>query len=783
MDDLTGAIRRALSLAVREAIDPNAEERLYELDANIFIRAFKADWYYRSGMSSYGSEPDFADFAGSFFILSQKNASVTDLFYNEIEALVRANLKIPPKRQKSICIGTDYYITTLLRNAINEIDFFNRTHIESKFSDNSLDFIEHFRAIYADLFKNSIIIEPYFTSVLIHIPNVLKCDMISVVAMSGYAHSAGLPLYIRNAEKAEQHVITKRLDEFLANLEEGKKIFFTAYAEELFSDDEKVMSPASVRNGLDGIRLHLRKHYIEGTPLLDYVAFIQNRFQNKIFVPQGIKNYKTEKIESKTVDDCTIWMITDGGIADSQAGIYEINTRDKYLILYAQYFRNANPLHTFKERKLGWCAPITIPHTLSGALINLAGLDQHQNEQFVFIDPFCGTGTTILDAAIRYPDACILGFDRNPLFPRLVQDNAHFFSYTPSEISNLETDLRAIVAKLENYSPSFLVPYDDLLNAQKTKLAGLKGKSATEKFLQIVIYIYSGIMNYVDVKSCENSQRKVASAIKRMMDEGFGNDIMQFLNDDDKCDLRTRCIFYIVWRAIAQKWISIQISQENLDHVIKEEINRTILELEDHYEKTSLVEDVRWQGVVKGAFSVSKGGSYSAILKVQSQKFYEILKKIQNVKPGDVKHIVESKRPGVFLCKVDDSLDLMRNLERSVDHIVCDPPYGYNIQEGGAEKMAEFFRNLLPTLIGSITNNGSISIAIPRRARNGRTIPFHQTFEWLDLELRRHCMNSGIRLRNEIRAGNRHAFWDSGEPNYWRSTSSLDRSIVKYEVE
>ena len=94
----------------------------------------------------------------------------------------------------------------------------------------------------------------------------------------------------------------------------------------------------------------------------------------------------------------------------------------------------------FKERKPAWYASITLPHTLSIACVNLlrqAISVRGSRRCPIILDPFCGTGTTLIDAALRMDDAIVIGLDREPLVQSVVRDNLRFFSSDKQQLNDM----------------------------------------------------------------------------------------------------------------------------------------------------------------------------------------------------------------------------------------------------------------------------------------------------------------------------------------------------------
>ena len=120
-----------------------------------------------------------------------------------------------------------------------------------------------------------------------------------------------------------------------------------------------------------------------------------------------------------------------------------------HYVLYDQLLHNQNPCHIFEENKPGWSAPITAPHTLFGAMLNLPRpfLPSEPSDQITVCDPFVGSGTTACEAA-KLPNVKFEGSDISHLTPYLVRDNLHFFSLKLEGLKHWENQ----ILEMENLS-------------------------------------------------------------------------------------------------------------------------------------------------------------------------------------------------------------------------------------------------------------------------------------------------------------------------------------------
>jgi hypothetical protein len=262
---------------------------------------------------------------------------------------------------------------------------------------------------YGQMLKSTIVLETFYTSAVAHIPLSLSSNIRRVVAQSGYIQSAGFSIYVRRAERADQKELDQRLDAFLAPIlakNARAKIYLTPYAIEYFNPYEARDTSISVRNGLDGVRLDLRKHFLSGQPLRD-VLHKMAIDRSSLHVAKGLVSYNAEiraaRSDRNLTNEYTIWIISDTRYIRPDETMY-VRAKEPYLIVYAQYQNNANQFILYKERKPAWVASVTLPHTLSIACLNIAreaagrrrtapsasdGLSIPRAHVPVIVDPFC----------------------------------------------------------------------------------------------------------------------------------------------------------------------------------------------------------------------------------------------------------------------------------------------------------------------------------------------------------------------------------------------------------
>ena len=191
-----------------------------------------------------------------------------------------------------------------------------------------------------------------------------------ICACSGYIHSCGKRIFIRNIDKYETESFHKALDQYLKSVE--KKIFFCIYAHEDFTDYDRDVSE-ELKNGLDEVKIYEEKFFMGKVSLVSLLSDIKKRFPGRFIIPPR-GNFKIEhkKIMNKRGNNIdrsrTLWLIK-----EHSANQQTLERGDRsYYICYEQLFINKNQFYLFDENKPAWKSSTTMPHTLTAAMINIA---------------------------------------------------------------------------------------------------------------------------------------------------------------------------------------------------------------------------------------------------------------------------------------------------------------------------------------------------------------------------------------------------------------------------
>ncbi|MBV8799242.1 MAG: hypothetical protein JO208_05490 [Alphaproteobacteria bacterium] len=738
------------------------------------MRLFKNDWLYTKA-DSLQRPTDQA--CGSYIFVFYKNLHVTNISLAELTSLVRLHTK---SRSDGISRETNFFsdeeYSRYLANVLYSLYPITPILDEAKFVETIGRICDAVIAEHEAFICNTVILNSYFTTALLHVPRSLQTNVQAIVFEAGYVHSAGHALYIRRIEKANQQEIEDRLEMFLGSISSKLPIFMTPYAHEFFTPWESKSSATSIRNGLDGIRIEIRKHHINGQPLRDYLNVLRSKFP-RLRVAAGLRPYNREREDSGADPDWTIWLISDTRHVETEDHA-TTRSRDQYLIIYAQKYHNANQFVLFKERKPAWAAPNTLPHTLSISMVNIgrSQMPRCSGVRPVIVDPFCGTGTSLIDAALRVPDGLVIGLDRNPIMPRLVRDNLHFFGLEPHAIQELRDPISGLAERLQRALDGVggqgIPPIQQIVEtsqqigaeALRQPSSGMDGefRAALAACLSELRFGALNEASYLETGS------------QRVIDQGFSASTAQILIEGCE-EYRKRLLFFVIWRGIANGRYAMREQAENIYRVILREFEQFSKELDDYHESLLGPERVSY-----GPFSGRQGG-YSIASVVSPAKVRGI--SVSDTGEPITEATMANLASGVLHVRVvPDSLQALAAMERAVDLLVSDPPYGFNTHELEMFALHEFYSKLVSAAVRALKPRGQLLLAVPSYARNGKQVPYFQT----EGALTRQVIGAAEKQGREVLALLRTVPAPKAmykPPYYWLSTSAVSRKILWFTIQ
>jgi hypothetical protein len=419
--DEVSTLREALGRAWREIQEAEPDEQARR--RHIFSPSrFFHEWFRVKGTATY--------------FLFKKNLRVTNLQFAELLSLIRLHIHGQPLANLHFASPGDYdaaLVNLVTSFGEDDVERVNRVIAEQ----------------YGSLLRSTVVVRQFFGSAVVFTPPALTLDLNSICGYSGYIHSCGPLIYLRRIDKADE-------DQFISNLRQhlrtalGKR-FFSVYAREDYKPTSR-LEAEEARSGIGDVRLYVEKFVMKSRPLVRVINRIKTELDDKLYVPPP-GNARSERRDFRR-SSSTIWLL----LESDSAAIGPDQPRDRYYVCYEQQLHNENPLHVLDESKPAWIAPVTIPHTMLGAMMNITRPGWPHGDVHIG-DPFGGTGSTILES-LKFPNVHARCADSEHIAPLLAHDNLAFFRFTREEFNDLYDHLSAFSKK--NAKPEHR---DRILNA------------------------------------------------------------------------------------------------------------------------------------------------------------------------------------------------------------------------------------------------------------------------------------------------------------------------------
>jgi hypothetical protein len=276
-------------------------------------------------------------------------------------------------------------------------------------------FVDEFSKRYSTLFSDTILVDTYAGSAQIHVSPAITLDYEKICAESGYIYSCGYTIYMRRSTKVTVSKLREKIAQWLKNVHRDASISFVIYSKEQFPTGNNPDVVRAELNGLDDLKFHLDKFFFHYCPVSDLhreltdekkiedqafemmkenndiditairqIALCSTRHNSELFSAEGMKDSSP-----------SIWLFMDKPLELGEP----IRATDRYFVCFLQQYRNANQLFEIDEAKPGWTHPVTLPHTLTAAMLNIARAALPKGAKTVrILDPFFGCGTTFFEA-------------------------------------------------------------------------------------------------------------------------------------------------------------------------------------------------------------------------------------------------------------------------------------------------------------------------------------------------------------------------------------------------
>ncbi|MDG6027440.1 MAG: hypothetical protein E3K40_12170 [Candidatus Brocadia sp.] len=597
----------------------------------------------------------FRQQGSSYFFLFKKNLSITNIQYAELLSLIQDH---------AIKAVTGEHVGRLM---FHSTDDFNSmlTSVMVPMIEGSKEGVPNLQFIaklYYPLFENAVVINAYHGSCAVFLPHHITLDLLSVCAQSGYIHSCGRSVFIRNVNKANKADFFQAIKLYLDRyLQSDKKLYFIPYAHEDFSeyDQEVKHVKESLRHGLDDVKIHVEKVNMGSYRLAQVLSEMRDYFKDRLDMPDPGDYRKNHP----AFNERTLWLICDASIEQKD---FTKPGEKKYYICHDQLYFNDNPFHIFDENKPGWIAHTTTPHTLIGAMVNLTR-PWTGKEYFVLADPFAGTGTTYFEA-LKFNNIIINCSDKTPILPLLISDNLKFFSLDSASLKDIIKRYELLIDQVKNLEVK-----------KNNKQKSLFPDSAETK----VYHFVKDLLQEFLATEPEEPQAFI-----------FSESIVKKLSD---ADFFSRLVFYTALRSKLRYQGS---------------FTRRSMEWSTAFEKSAreLLEEIKsfrqWRlrsenRVGEHGMYCVFPGKYSHSCAISIQRFSEV-------------------RENTSTVAIKDACDIS---PRSCDLIITDPPYGFNTDDE-LSNLVELYADVISKLVCALKNNGHLIICLPERSYTGRMLPF-----------------------------------------------------------
>ena len=595
---------------------------------------------------------------------------------------------------------------------------------------------------YSELLKRTIVFEPNFGSCVVYVPYGLTVDLQSICALSGYIHSCGYNIYIRNVYKATKKEFFDRLKiylreerrQLLGSDAKGTKVLFRPYSHEDFTGSDREMKE-ELRSGLDDVKIYVEKFFIGRERLASTIEEMRKEFAAELVIPEPgdykIKDPKAREGHTDLDRSTTIWLNIDHSIDRSH---HHPGDRHFFICNEQQYI-NENPAHIFDENKPAWVDHTTIPHTLMGAMINLTRPHRPAEAVVRMYDPFVGSGTTWLEA-LKYPEVEFTGTDKDKMAPLLAEDNAAFFSSSYQEACFYKEQLAQLVADEVMCCPD---PFEE-----QPALFTEQHRQAMDIFRQLITDKYS----------------------------------IRDISDDDVQLLRTaklndRLTFYLMLRTIRRYAAALNTRSINW----KEAFRQQAAELCADFRRLCVLKERK---AARGVHSDDLKNVHDGKSRVQmlvGEYSYSC-----SLNPAIFGSAMRNDSIGRESNAQISSQDIMQLADGEIsdeyDVIITDPPYGFNV-DSGPEHLADLYAKAFEVMIRALKDGGQLIFAVPDWSHTGRQLPAFTHKEFLTHQILVAAEKCGKEIFNtaiHIPYGNVR----NHPPYYWESERALRRAILHF---
>ncbi|MBR1702711.1 MAG: hypothetical protein IJ716_12220 [Lachnospiraceae bacterium] len=693
--------------------------------------AFFENWFTKNGKT--------------YNFIFKQNLYVTNIQYRELIDLIQLNTTRESKRVQINFMTTKDFFDFMS----NIIESFIDMNCLRKIRENTCEIelvsndLERLCKNYLNIFENIVVVDSFYTSCIVSIPNGMVMDIQQICFQSGYIHSCGENIYTRNMKKAKYDSFVSRLEEYIDNSD--NILNFIMYTHEDYPIKNKLYVNDFQKHGLDEIKFYLEKFYMQDISLLQVVEKLKSNgnLKNKIRIVSRSEAKRTQ------ANEC-IWMIIDRSISED----LKYPGERRYYICYKQMYINENPFHIFDENKPGWIDSVTIPHTLMGAMLNigLAGCLINERDKYIVVDPFVGTGTTLLET-LKYTKIDFWGGDKCAITQIVSELNLIFFAMKKSSLNKIQNIVLEII------------DVGDSAKCQKI-ISDLQIKNySSEKWHDLAVCISGYLTNCINdfvLKGFE-FETKFCSLTEDLYNEIKNSKKNSGLSNEECCLISKVCLL-IVWKTFKRKEFIYRKNSNQENSFIKEvaeEFKGFLYRLISYIHIRERIKD----NANDEERIIVYNGKYTRACSINSN----YIKNNITVESSKIKQNID----------IIDFLKGLQNEQKKVDLIITDPPYGFNTIED-KNSFAELYINFIEEMVKTINNGGQIIMCLPAWSYSGKTVNFFAQKEVVSRQfmIAAQRNNMYIAEKKEVLTEPTKLF---EFPFYWDSEKALRRDIVKFQ--
>jgi tRNA G10 N-methylase Trm11 len=683
-------------------------DRRKPADFNEAVTRFYDQWFVQEGTS--------------YYVLFKKNLRITNLQFAELISLLRCHIVSEKDASLSdpLFVSADEFkgfLTELLADTLPSLEVgteYQRDHI--------LPLTEQYEGI----LQRVVVLNPYFGSCTIYLPPGLTLVADKLCAESGYIHSLGRLVYVRNMTKATENELIEVIEKHLERypLQTDIPALFRVYSHEDFTlwdrwvgndtpdqgEFSKRTYASDLSYGLDEVKIQTRKAYFKRTNIIEVIRRLSSKFGKQLEIPAPGSFKKTlEEFEKKyrQKPERTFFLLNDAGVQSNSSH----PNQKKFYVCYDQLWYNHNPFYVFDEDKPAWFSHTTIPHSMAAAMINITR--PWQKDKISLIDPFGGSGTMLLEA-LKHPEiSAVSGVEE--LANIVARDNVSLFKKSHEEVLSLR----------------------DFLKQYLEQDHVLKALDATE--------LNPGIHRDFVVAKKEYDEALKASKMDNNSDLG-----LERARSVRSLSENQRLVFYLLLRTRMRHSPELQEGRTHWSTAFMEELRNLIQRLNSHIDflhfskRGSLTE----RGVPHAI------GDYSKVCWLS----------------------LDIPRSGLdqFLI-IRDATQLEEN---TYDLIVTDPPYGFNTQEADI-KLIKLYREFIWAAVAALRDGGQLVICCPHYSYSGRHVPIFIQPEFVTQQVLLAARDHDKAVHTEQHS--LPAELDGLRPPfYWEAPTALQRSILHF---